>query len=86
MHQDPAKAETGYLVFEEFGDLVDRPTVGEVSICQQEQVVEALEDLRGGLVNGADYGASLCNKALQDLHHILCSGAVQAWIWGQRLE
>ena len=41
-------------------------------------LVEALDDLRGWLMNGADHSAAALRELLEELHHLQARRAVQS--------
>lgn len=60
-------------VIEEVNDLVDVTEVGGLAVAQQQQLVEHVEDLRGGLVHRDDQRlALLLGVPLQARHEHVC--------------
>ena len=49
-------------------------------------LVEALDDLRGRLVNGADHSAAALRELLQQLHHLQARCAVQSAVRTRKVK
>ena len=65
------------LLLEHWGHLNDRPAVEALTIWQDVQVIEHLEESWARLVNGADHSAASLSQGLEVGNHLQGRGAVQ---------